>query len=335
MKYIACILCALCGCTTVVPAQDFRERNRYTVNPMVHDPVMAQEGNTYYIYSTGMGLSVMSSTDLKTWRHEAPVFQQPPVWAVESIKGYKGHTWAPDLIYHNGNYHLFYSCSTFGKNTSAIGHAWRPTLNPADTVSWHDTGAVVMSVPGLPFNAIDPNVIVDEDGTPWMSFGSFWGGIQLVELTADMTATVKPERFHVICSRTNDTELNPAGVPVTNAVEAPFIYRHGAYYYLFVSFDFCCRGTKSNYKVMVGRSDKVSGPYLDKEGRDMAAGGGSLIIDRSADFVAIGHNAVCRIGDKDYFLAHGYSRKGNGASHLVLTEIMWDEAGWPIVRLDK
>lgn len=149
---------------------------------MTHDPVLAKQGDTYYLFATGQGISVMSSKDRKNWKFEKPVFDKAPQWAVEAIKGYKGHTWAPDILYHNGLYHLFYSCSTFGKNTSAIGHATNPTLDPSSPdFKWTDHGKVIQSVPHRDmWNAIDPNVIIDENGTPWMSFGSFWDGIKLV-----------------------------------------------------------------------------------------------------------------------------------------------------------
>ena len=117
-----------------------------------------------------------------------------------------------------------------------------------------------------------------------------------------------------------------------NAVEAPFIFKHGGYYYLFVSYDFCCRGLKSNYKVVIGRSKDVTGPYIDKEGRKLTQGGGSLVIGQNDDFVAIGHSAAYHFDGKDYFMAHGYSRTEDGASKLFLREMTWDEAGWPVVE---
>lgn len=207
--------------------------------PMVHDPVMIKCENTYYLFCTGPGITVMSSQDLKNWEIGKPVFDKAPEWAVQIIPGFKGHIWAPDIIYYQGEYHLFYSCSAFGKNTSAIGHATTPTLNPANPAfKWTDHGMLLQSVPGRDsWNAIDPNIIIDTDGIPWMNFGSFWDGIKLVKLTKDMSAIACPADWHSICRRNyrpvrdNYTEAND------NAVEAPFIMRRGAYYYLFVSFD--------------------------------------------------------------------------------------------------
>ena len=96
------------------------------------------------------------------------------------------------------------------------------------------------------WNAIDPNIIVDENGTPWMSFGSFWDGIKMVKLTDDMMQVAQPEEWHSLCRRERSFELDDKD-PGDGAVEAPFIMKHGDYYYLFVSFDYCCRGKDSTW----------------------------------------------------------------------------------------
>ena len=81
----------------------------------VHDPVMIRQDSTYYVFCTGMGISCFSSVDKVHWKKEPPVFSTPPEWAVEAVPGYKGHTWAPDISYHNGKYWLLYSVSAFAK----------------------------------------------------------------------------------------------------------------------------------------------------------------------------------------------------------------------------
>ena len=116
-----------------------------------------------------------------------------------------------------------------------------------------------------------------------------------------------------------------------SAIEAPFLFKHGDYYYLFVSFDYCCRGLESNYNVVVGRSERIEGPYFDRNGREMATGGGTAVVSSDPDFVAIGHCAVYTFGKRDYFVAHGYSRTENGLSKLFLRELCWDDAGWPFL----
>ena len=115
----------------------------------------------------------------------------------------------------------------------------------------------------------------------------------------------------------------------TNAIEAPFIMKHGDYYYLFVSWDYCCRGIKSNYRVAVGRSKKVAGPYLDKAGRDMRNGGGTLLLEGDKkEYEAMGHCSAYSFPDGDFFFCHGYSVPKNGASILVQKKINWTEDGW-------
>src|SRR5687767_10566209 len=146
----------------------------------VHDPVMIRQDSTYYLFCTGRGISVWSSVNMKNWKREKPVFDTLP-WAVQTIKGFRNHIWAPDISYHNGLYYLYYSVSAFGKNTSCIGVATNKTLHPASAdYKWTDHGKVIQSVPGRDmWNAIDPNLIKDEKGTPWLVFGSFWNGMKL------------------------------------------------------------------------------------------------------------------------------------------------------------
>lgn len=300
----------------------------------VHDPVMIKEGNTYYLFCTGFGISVFSSTDMKNWKKEKPVFAIPPGWAVETIPGYKGHTWAPDISYHNGKYYLYYSVSAFGKNTSCIGVAVNKTLNPSSPdFKWEDKGKLIQSVPGRDmWNAIDPNLIIDEKGVAWLSFGSFWNGMKLVKLNADLISIAQPEQWHTIASRprtfgTADTLAGDA------AIEAPFIFKKGDYYYLFVSWDYCCRAEKSDYKVVVGRSKTVAGPYLDKNNVPMTAGGGSLVVEGDAkEWFGAGHNSVYSFGGKDYIIYHGYDALDRGRSKLLINQLEWDRQGWPFLK---
>lgn len=337
LKAILMICLLSVGVVTVAQtaANTKRQRPEFnTTSPMVHDPVMIKHDNTYYLFCTGRGVTVMSSKDMKEWKMEKPVFAEAPQWAVKLIPGFRGHIWAPDIIFYQGQYHLFYSCSAFGKNTSAIGHATNPTLNPSDPAfKWTDHGLLLQSVPERDsWNAIDPNIIVDDNGTPWMDFGSFWDGLKLVKLTKDMSAIAHPEEWYSISRRNYRPVKDNYTVTNDNAVEAPFIMRHGMYYYLFVSFDYCCKGNKSDYKIAVGRSEKVTGPYLDKEGRSLSAGGGSVVLQGNEQWAGVGHCAAYHFDNKDYLIAHGYSIPEEGASKLVIREIHWDKNGWPTVN---
>ena len=298
-------------------------------NPDVHDPVVAKENGKYYMFTTGWGVGLMSSQDLKTWKLEESPLNPIPEWAMNLIPAYKGHTWAPDLIKVGDKWWLYYSCSTFGKNISAIGVACNKTLDSGSPdYRWEDQGMVIMSEPGkTDWNAIDPNVIMDENGDPWLTFGSFWDGIQLVKLKKDMK-TCDGEPVTIARRRNPDSVAHLQPTANTNAVEAPFITYKDGYYYLFVSYDYCCKGINSNYKTAVGRSKSVAGPYIDKEGKDMAETGGTVLVAEDADYSGVGHCSVYEFDGKWYIVAHGYDKRRNGASKLYIRELNWKD-GWP------
>ena len=317
-----------------------------TDTPMVHDPVMAKEGDTYYIFATGMGVQKMTSTDRKNWTvHADPVMSVIPQWAHDSVPGFTHHVWAPDVIQWHGKWWMAYSCSTFGKNGSAIG-----LLSTRRLASglWNDEGCVVTSREKRDnWNAIDPNFVIDDKDQPWMVWGSFWDGIQLARLdtTMHIAKGCKPQtiarRFNLNSKGSKNAlpiNPNPPKNPTSdfagpNAIEAPFIFKHDGWYYLFVSWDYCCQGSKSNYRVAVGRSKTVDGPYLDRRGIDMRFGGGNLFIEGDKkEFEAAGHCAAYHIDDQDIFICHGYSIAHNGASILIQRSISWTEDGWPELK---
>jgi arabinan endo-1,5-alpha-L-arabinosidase len=296
-----------------------------------HDPALIKQNSTYYLFSTGFGINVSASQDLKHWVHCSPVFAVAPAWATNAIPGFKGHIWAPDISFHYGKYYLYYSLSAFGKNTSCIGVAVNKTLDSSSAdFKWVDLGKVIQSVPGRDlWNAIDPNLVIDEDNTAWLTFGSFWSGIKMVKLNSAMNAPQQPEEWYTIARRPRDFSYadSTAG---NAAIEAPFFFKKDQFYYLFVSWDYCCRGEKSNYKVVVGRSKKVTGPYLDKEGVSMFAGGGTVVVKGDGKtWYGAGHNSVYTFDGKDYNIYHGYDAKDNGKSKLVVDELNWAD-GWPV-----
>ncbi len=164
-----------------------------------HDPVLIRQDSTWYLFSTGNGVSVSSSSDTMNWKREQAVFSGPPSWLTpEIIPGYRGNSmWAPDISFVNGTYYLYYSVPAFGKNTSVIGVATNRTLNRSDDdFKWIDHGIVLQSVPNRDmWNAIDPNLIID-NCQGWLCFGSFWGGIKMVKLSDDLLSVAKPEAWY-------------------------------------------------------------------------------------------------------------------------------------------
>lgn len=314
------------------------------LNPNAHDPVMARgEDGRYYCFMTGMNVGVMSSPDLKEWKMEPSALKETPKWAMDTVPGYRGHTWAPDISYHKGKWYLYYSCSTFGKNGSAIGLAVNKTLDPqSPDFGWKDQGMVIASHRRRDnFNAIDPNLIMDEKGRPWLTFGSFWDGIQLVQLSKKDFRTPKTRPvtiarrvdYRLSLDEMNDsTKFEREGNQVIeagqNAIEAPFIFRRGDYYYMMVSFDYCCRGQASTYKTVYGRSKKITGPYLDKSGKPMEYGGGTLLYGPNDKYFGVGHCAAYEFEGDWYFVSHAYVKEMNGAAKLFVRPMQFDEEGW-------
>ncbi|WP_200974528.1 arabinan endo-1,5-alpha-L-arabinosidase [Echinicola sp. 20G] len=302
----------------------------------VHDPVMIKEGDTYYLFCTGRGIAVWASDDMENWERQDAVFPEPPTWAKEVVPDFRNHIWAPDISYHQGKYYLYYSVSSFAKNTSAIGLATNKTLDSdSPDFKWIDHGIVIESVPGRDmWNAIDPNIITDEEGDNWMTFGSFWEGLKLVRLSEDLLSVQNgPEDWYTLVRRKRTFELDERD-PGDAAAEAPFIFKKNGYYYLFVSFDLCCRGEKSTYKMVVGRSKNIKGPYLDREGISMYNGGGSLLLEGNDNWYGVGHNSTYTFGDKDYLVFHGYDAQENGRPRLFIKSISWDDEGWPMVSIN-
>jgi arabinan endo-1,5-alpha-L-arabinosidase len=297
----------------------------------VHDPAIIKEGDTYYVFCTGGGragqgvIPIRTSRDLHAWTMAGYVMEKLPDWVVREIPGAAG-AWAPDISFYGGRFHLYYAVSTFGSRNSAIGLVTNATLDPKSPQSkWVDEGLVLRSYQEKDdWNAIDPNLFVEDKDHVWLNWGSFWGGIKMKRVDP---ATGKLS--------TQDTEMyslssRDRAQPVGGSVEAPFLVRHGDYFYLFVSFDRCCRGANSTYNVVVGRSRKVTGPYLDKDGKPMPEGGGSLVIVATTpNWKGPGHEAVVQEPGGDYLIFHAYHGT-TGRSFLQISTMIWED-GWPKV----
>ena len=299
-------------------AQEFPPSFRWPTNwpPRVHDPsTIVREGSNFWVFSTGRGIFARRSTDLVTWTNAPSAFSELPPSVRELPFNHRGWLWAPDVIRVGERWLLFYSISEFGKNTSAIALASNATLDPLDkNYSWRDDGVVIRSVRTNDFNAIDPAAFRDGDGKLWLVFGSFWSGIQLVELD----------------SRTGKLAgKNQTRLAWSKAIEAASVVKHGAVYFLFVNWGACCRGTNSTYEIRVGRSRAVTGPYRDRLGRDMREGNGELFLQTDGRFIGPGHASGLRDGTNEFVSFHFYDATRRGAATLGVRRLNWDTNGWP------
>lgn len=331
-----------------------------------HDPSIAVDHGVYYVFATGAvrprreggpppapfvpgqappmhpasaslpQFQIRCSNDLKDWKLCGPVFPEVPAW-IQEMSPRTPELWAPDISFFDGVYHLYYAFSVFGKNTSGIALATNETLDPASPrYKWVDRGLVLRSVESDDFNAIDPNLVLDRQGEAWLSFGSFWTGIKMRHLDRKTGLLSKTDtRTYDLASRSRGPLSQPRSPdlpPDSEAIEAPFVMQHGNYYYLFVSWDLCCRGLKSTYRTVVGRASKVTGPYLDQAGRPMMEGGGGALLSANSTWLGPGGESLLHQPDKDLIVFHAYSAT-DGHPQLQISTLGWKD-GWPRAALE-
>jgi len=333
-----------------------------------HDPSIAEDHGKYYVFATGAAmphhsadgsdvppppappgsapagrldtrklpqLPIRCSDDLHHWTRCGEVFPEIPEW-IQKTSPETRELWAPDISYFDGLYHLYYAFSAFGKNTSGIALATNQTLDQSSPkYKWVDHGLVIRSYATDDFNCIDPNLVLDAKGDAWLAFGSFWSGIKMRKLDRSTGMLSKTDtKLYSLASRgaKNSGPRDPNLPPDNEAVEAPFVFHHGDDYYLFVSWDLCCRGTKSTYRTMVGRSKSVTGPYVDETGKPMMDGGGTQILFPNKQWLGPGGESLLHLPHEDLIVFHAYSA-GNGLPSLHISTLGWKD-GWPQVALE-
>lgn len=285
-----------------------------TGQQIIHDPtVIHLKSGEYVAYSTGGVIGARLSKDLRHWDDAGNAFAEPPSWWYEYNN--TGDPWAPDISRRDGRYWLYYAVSSWGTNHSAIGVATSPSGLPG---TWTDHGRVFTSEPTDTWNAIDP-AIVRADGGLWMAFGSYWTGIRMVELNPKTGKAVPGAPVHHLATRPD----------APYAVEGAYVVKHGHHYYLFASYDACCQGVNSTYRIRVGRSTSVTGPYTDSTGKPMLEGGGDLLLASHGRYTGPGGESVFRDHGQDWLAYHYYDADDNGTPKLGLNRLSWSRDGWP------
>lgn len=281
----------------------------------VHDPSMIWDGKRYFLFATGGTLGMRSSPDMFAWTNAGNVLSAVPAWVTTALGSTPTDLWAPDISYFNGQFHVYYAGSTFGSNDSVIGLATTSSLEPP---AFTDQGVVVQSTTSDDFNAIDPNVSFDQNCAPWLAYGSFWSGIKLRKLDA-VTGKLA----------TDDTKTySLAARSGTKAIEAASIVSHNGYYYLFVSFDACCKGVNSTYRTMMGRATQITGPYVDKTGASMTTGAAEQLLATAGRYIGPGGGTAWKDGQQYLYVYHYYDGDDNGASKLQVRPIAFDADDW-------
>ncbi|MBN2163802.1 MAG: family 43 glycosylhydrolase [Pontiellaceae bacterium] len=325
MFVAACFSCAL-------PGQAQEPINGYAI--YTHDPsTLIKTSGRYYYFGTSQNLVYHWSTDLRNWNNHGYVFASGiPAWTTEAVPTFTGHFWAPDVAFFNGKYHVYYSISEWGTIDSAIGLVTTPSLT---SPSWTDQGKVVQSdaaneavseTDTTAFNCIDPSILVDDNGSVWMTFGSYSSGILVTEINP-----VTGLRMNTTTLEAELVANNSGYRGWGSSIEAAFTYKHAGYYYLFVNYGGCCSGVDSTYNIRVGRSTSVTGPYYDKDGVDMRDAGGTMLLESSGRFIGPGHSGILNDNGTEWFSYHYYDGNENGASKFSLLQVGWDADEWPVL----
>ena len=299
---------------------------RTYTNPIISDKsvpdpsVIRAKDGYFYLYATQTKtywMPVYRSKDLVNWEYQGTAFNK----ATEPDLPGGGAFWAPEIRFLNGKYVRYYS--------------WAK-MNGAD-ISY--TAVAVGDTPMGPFpdskelignkefgsNCID-QFYYEEDGKKYMFFGSF-KGIYVTELEDDgLTVKLgndgKPTLKKQVCG---------------NAFEGTNIYKKGKYYYLFASIGSCCNGVNASYQVVVGRSENLLGPYVDKDGKDMLKNNWELVLEGDGQkWIGPGHNSIIIQDDEgtDWMIYHSYLKKDGevGGRLGMLDRVLWTDNGWPYIR---
>ncbi|MBN2215271.1 MAG: family 43 glycosylhydrolase [Bacteroidales bacterium] len=283
-----------------------------------HDPAtITREGDTYWHFYTAPGIGAAYSSNLTSWISTSNHIFTPgtdwkshyPAWTLPyfgsgTSANTDGNLWAPDVIFMNGAYYLYYSCSSFGSSYSAIGVVKSSSLN---SPVWVDMGMVVSSDgSSTAINAIDPGLFRDNDGKIYMVYGSWFGGIGIVEIDS-ITGLAVSSVTHLYGGS-------------HQSIEAPYLFKEGDYYYLVVNRGNCCQGVNSTYYITVGRSANVTGPYE----------GWQTILQTEGRYIGPGHFGLLRKNGFNYVSIHYYDKNANGYPKLDILKMTMED-GWPVL----
>lgn len=305
-----------------------------------HDPEIYKEGNYYYVFSTDYkvgatakpGIQVRKSKDLINWEWVGYAFNGMP----EAAKQWTGENllWAPEIVKMGNTFYLYYCASKFGTRDSYIGVATSNSI----TGPWTDKGEVfkTKNTDKNHVNAIDPNIVFDASGQPWLVYGSFFGGIYVNKVDSNTGKLVTYGEGTLIACRNNN---------VSAAVEGPnMVYNPNTkMYYLFTSYD----SLNGTYNVRVGRSKSVTGPFVDYNGNKLTditlspqteVGTkilGSYSFNNSDGWVAPGHNSILKDNNNWYMLHHARGGADTNWAYLHARKLLWTNDGWPVVSPER
>ncbi|MDR1372268.1 MAG: family 43 glycosylhydrolase [Dysgonamonadaceae bacterium] len=278
------------------------------------DPsIIKSDDGYFYLYATEdiRNTPIFRSKNLTDWHHIGECFTKEtrPSWGSE-----EAGIWAPDINHINGKYVLYYThAAPYCHETCGIGVA----ISDSPCGPFTDLGPLIQSDSIGVKNSID-QFYIEDSGKKYLIFGSF-EGIYIIELTSDGLALQEGSEKEQI---------------VGGGYEASNILKKGKHYYYFSSIDGCCAGSESTYKISVGRSDNLFGPYLNKSGESMMNFRPNVILHGDSIFAGPGHNSEIITDDSgdDWLLYHSFIKSSPEKGRvLCLDKIVWKEE-WPEIE---
>ncbi len=297
-------------------------------DPSIHAgcPEILKEGDTYYLlaWDNTKSCSIRSSKNLTDWSAPTQVYSYanglPEPWMEEDIPG--GAIWCPGIYKIGNTYYVYYAISSLYSQRSTIGCYANTTLDVTDPAyAWEDRGPVIRSYVGDSYNCIDPCVVIDEAGLPWLVFGSAWTGIKITRLNPETGLLLHPEGPELLSLASR--------VKGDRAIEAGYVIRHEDKWYLFAAVDIMVEG---KYHNGCGRADALTGPYYARDGVAMldggVKGGATAVTEAKENVIMPGHASIFQDDNGQDYLVTEYWEKG-GALKLCISTIVWDAEGWP------
>lgn len=304
-------------------------------NGEVHDPSLLDFDGTYLCFNTSGNsfCDLRTSKDLKTWKPVGPIMSAAPEWVRKQIP--HRSTWAPAALKLGKTLRVYFCASErFGQNSSVIGMVECLNFNPdKPQEGWQDRGKLIESKSSTDnFNAIDPDVFVDQKGRHWMTYGSYWSGLYMVELDPKTGLVLDPKKpARHIASNTGERG---------NPLEAPYLAYHGGYYYLFVVYGLAAQGVRSTYRMMVGRSKSMDDPFMGFDGKPMTEGGHSDLLKSSPPMFAPGGGNIFQDRHGKWMIAYHFydgrkywHRDMWGRPVMQVRDVIWGKDGWPLPGL--
>lgn len=286
-----------------------------------HDPDIIRYEDGYALMTTDNHLLMQTSEDALNWKKGEPAMPQFEKWLYNYAPNMID-IWAPDIHYIGGEYRVYYCGSEMGIRSSGMGFMSSKEIDPTKPgYGWTDQGEVIHTVKSDAYNAIDAAVYQDLQGKVWMAFGSWGTGIHIIELDEKTGKPVKSAEQINIANR------GGAGV------EGASIIEHNGKYFLFTAWDNCCKTGKNldgnSYKTVVNRANTITGPYLDRTGKEALKGGGTILLQRYGRYYGPAGGEAFEDVNRLRFVNHYYDKNDTGRAKIQVRDIVFTEDNWP------